>query len=99
MYSHGVLATVDVTKLAEAHLYVFKAMKRNACGRYICFDDVVDGQSEAEKLAKETGMPVDKICGDASSTSLHKFQLSNEKLRRLMSTSLRCYSEYKMKSC
>ena len=98
MYSHGVLATIDITKLAEAHLCVFKAMRRNACGRYICFEDVVDGQSDAEKLAKEIGMPVDKICGDASSTSLHKIQLSNEKLCRLMSMSLRCYNDYKMKS-
>lgn len=94
MYSHGLLATVDVTKLAEAHVCVFKAMNRNASGRYICFDHVIDTQSEAEKLAKEIGMPKDKICGGSSNTSLHRFELSNDKLCRLMSRPFRCYSEY-----
>lgn len=94
MYSHGLLATVDVTKLAEAHACVFKAMNNNASGRYICFDNVIDTQSEAEKLAKEIGMPKEKICGDASNNSLQRFELSNEKLCRLMSRPLRCYSEF-----
>ncbi|XP_061363203.1 cinnamoyl-CoA reductase-like SNL6 isoform X2 [Gastrolobium bilobum] len=94
MYSHGLLATVDVTKLAEAHACVFKAMNNNASGRYICFDNVIDAQSEAEKLAKEIGIPKEKICGDASNNSLHRFELSKEKLCRLMSRPLRCYSEY-----
>ncbi|KAI4348167.1 hypothetical protein L6164_008922 [Bauhinia variegata] len=94
MYSHGVLATVDVVKLAEAHECVFKAMNRNACGRYICFDKVIECQGEAEKLAKEINMPKDKICVDASNNSLHRFQLSSEKLRRLMSRPVRCHNQY-----
>ncbi|XP_027359015.1 cinnamoyl-CoA reductase-like SNL6 [Abrus precatorius] len=94
MYSHGLLATVEVTTLAEAHARVFKAMNSNASGRYICFDHVIDTYNEAEKLAKDIGMPKDKICGDASNNSIHRFQLSNEKLCTLMSRSLRCYSEY-----
>ncbi|KAK7266086.1 hypothetical protein RIF29_18726 [Crotalaria pallida] len=94
MYSQGLLAIVDVTKLAEAHVCVFKAMNSNASGRYIIFDHVINTQSEAEKLSKEIGMPKDKICGDASNNSLHRFVMSNEKLCRLMSRSLRCYSEY-----
>lgn len=94
MYSHGSLATVDIVKLAEAHVCLFKAMKRNASGRYICFEHVIDNQSGAEKLAKEIGMPVDKICGDAPNSSLHRFQLSNDKLSRLISKPIRCYSEY-----
>ncbi|TKY50436.1 Tetraketide alpha-pyrone reductase 1 [Spatholobus suberectus] len=94
MYSHGLLATVDVNKLADAHACVFKAMNKNASGRYICFDNVIGTQSEAEKLAKEIGMPKEKICGDASNDSIHRFELSNEKLCRLMSRPLRCYSEY-----
>ncbi|KAL2335699.1 hypothetical protein Fmac_016912 [Flemingia macrophylla] len=94
MYSHGLLATVDVTKLAEAHACVFKAMNNNASGRYICFDHVIDTESEAENLAKEIGMPKEKICGDSSNNSIQRFELSNEKLCRLMSRPLRCYSEY-----
>lgn len=95
MYSQGFLASVDVTKLAEAHASVFKAMNNEASGRYICFDHVIDTHSEAEKLAKDIGMPEEKICGDASNnSSIHRFELSNEKLCRIMSRPLRCYSEY-----
>ncbi|CAL0317277.1 unnamed protein product [Lupinus luteus] len=94
MYSHGLLATIDVTKLAEAHVSVLKEMNMNAYGRYICFDNVIDTQNEAEKLAMEIGMPKEKICGDTSNNSLHRFVMSNEKLYRLMSRPLRCYSEH-----
>ncbi|KAI4350688.1 hypothetical protein L6164_005118 [Bauhinia variegata] len=94
MYSHGLLATVDVIKLVEAHVSVFQAMNRNACGRYICFDKVVQSQSEAETLAKEVKMPKDKICVEASNNFLHRFQLSSEKLGRLMSRPIRCHNEY-----
>lgn len=95
MYYNGLLATVDVKKVAEAHESVFKEMNGNASGRYICYDNVIEGTSEVEKLAKEIGMPKDKICGvDESNNSLHRFQLSNDKLCRLMSRPLRCFSEY-----
>jgi len=94
MYSNGLLATVDVKKVAEAHACVFKEMNENAYGRYICFDNVIDAQSEAEKLAKDIGMPKEKICGDISNISLQRFELSNNKLCRLMSRPIRCSSEY-----
>lgn len=38
MFVNGLLATVDVSKLAEAHVSVFEAMNKTAFGRYICFD-------------------------------------------------------------
>ncbi|CAK8533642.1 unnamed protein product [Lathyrus sativus] len=94
MYSNGLLATIDVKKVAEAHECVFKEMNGNAYGRYICFDNVINVQSEGEKLAKEIRMPKEKICGDASNSSLQRFELSNKKLWRLMSRPLRCFSEY-----
>lgn len=97
MYSNGLLATVDVKKVAEVHACVYKEMNGgNAYGRYICFDNVINTQIEAEKLAKDIGMPKEKICGeeDASNDFLHRFQLSNGKLCRLMSRPLRCQSEY-----
>ncbi|KAE9612711.1 putative cinnamoyl-CoA reductase [Lupinus albus] len=94
MYCHGLLATIDVTKLAEAHVSVFKEMNMNAYGRYICFDHIIDTQNEAQNLAKDIGMPKENICGDTLNNSLHSFVMSNEKLCRLMSRSLRCYSEY-----
>ncbi|KAL1318879.1 hypothetical protein HN51_071166 [Arachis hypogaea] len=98
MYCHGLIATVDVTKLAEAHAIVFKAMNSTASGRYICFDKLIDNQTEAEILAKEIGMPKHKICGDSSSincSSLHRFmKISNDKLNRLMSGPIRCYNQH-----
>lgn len=93
MYANGLLANVDVNKLAGAHVCVFEAMDRNAEGRYLCFDEVIE-RDEAEKLARELGMPPNKICGDESEDVQARFQLSNEKLSSLMTRTLRhCYSE------
>lgn len=99
MYSDGVLATVDVTRLADAHVCVFEAMIKTVSGRYICFDRVISGEDDAERLAGEMGMPVDKICGGGEGGSSvqqprPRFELSNQKLSCLMSRTLRpCYGE------
>ncbi|XP_030469981.2 cinnamoyl-CoA reductase-like SNL6 [Syzygium oleosum] len=98
MYSDGVLATVDVTTLADAHVRVFEAMIKTASGRYICFDRVIDGEDDAARLAGEMGMPVDKIRGGGEGESSReprpRLELSNRKLSCLMSRSLRpCYDE------
>ncbi|OMP11911.1 3-beta hydroxysteroid dehydrogenase/isomerase [Corchorus capsularis] len=94
MYGVGLLATVDVRRLAEAHVSVFEAMNTTACGRYICFDQVIGTEEEAEKLAKEMGMPANKICGNSFDFIPNRFELSNKKLDNLMSRTLRsCYGE------
>ncbi|KAB1209167.1 Cinnamoyl-CoA reductase 1 [Morella rubra] len=94
LYANGLLATVDVKRLAGAQLCVLEAMDRNAGGRYLCFDNVVE-RDEAAKLARETGIPTDKICGNISGDVQARFQLSNEKLSSLMSRTLRtCYNEH-----
>ncbi|KAG5254567.1 tetraketide alpha-pyrone reductase [Salix suchowensis] len=41
MFRDGLLATVDVMNLADAHARVFEEMKKTAYGRYICFDRVI----------------------------------------------------------
>ncbi|KAL9458407.1 hypothetical protein AB3S75_007299 [Citrus x aurantiifolia] len=93
MYADGLLATVDVTRLAEAHLCVYEAMNKTAFGRYICFDRVIASEDEAENLAKEMGMPASKICGNAHDHIPCPFELSNRKLTSLMSSTLgRCYT-------
>ncbi|CAA6671455.1 unnamed protein product [Spirodela intermedia] len=38
MYAEGLLATTDVSRVAEAHVRVYEAMGGSAAGRYICFD-------------------------------------------------------------
>ena len=39
MFAYGLLATIDVRKLAEAEACVYEAMNKIAFGRYICFDN------------------------------------------------------------
>ncbi|TQE02970.1 hypothetical protein C1H46_011334 [Malus baccata] len=91
MYQSGVLATVDITRLAEAHLGVFEAMNEAAFGRYICFDRVVDGEEEAEKLAEATSMPKNKFVGYGGSNIIqNRFELSNRKLTNLLSGRVHC---------
>ncbi|CAN1853292.1 Cinnamoyl-CoA reductase-like SNL6 [Linum perenne] len=93
MYADGVLATVDVMKVAEAHACVFEGMKKTGGGgRYICYDKVIEREDVAEKLAEEVGMPIERICGHTNNIP-SPFQLSNTKLSNLMSTTLRtCYN-------
>ncbi|GAV74646.1 3Beta_HSD domain-containing protein [Cephalotus follicularis] len=94
MYADALLATVDLSKLAYAHVCVFEEMNKTAFGRYICFDHVIEGDDEAEKLAHEVGIPADKICGNASGYIPTGFELSNRKLTCLMSRTLgSCYNE------
>ncbi|KAJ6751644.1 hypothetical protein OIU85_002108 [Salix viminalis] len=93
MFRDGLLATVDVMNLADAHARVFEEMKRTAYGRYVCFDRVIQVEDEAERLAKEIGVPANKIASeDASNCGPPRFVLSNKKLCNLMSRTHRsCY--------
>jgi nucleoside-diphosphate-sugar epimerase len=94
MFADGILATVDIFRLAEAHVQVYEAMNKNASGRYICFDSIVETEYEAEKLTQEIGLPADKIIGDAVDFIPAHFELSNRKLTSLMSRTIRpCYNE------
>jgi hypothetical protein len=95
MFKDGLLATVDVMKLAEAHTSVFEAMNKTACGRYICFDRVIQVEDEAERLAMEIGISANQIVSeDASNCGPARFVLSNKKLCNLMSRTHRnCYNQ------
>ncbi|KAF8378283.1 hypothetical protein HHK36_029622 [Tetracentron sinense] len=90
MYADGLLATVDVSRVAEAHACVYEAMSNTASGRYVCFDCVIRREEEAEELAMQMGLPMNRISDNASSDSLIRFELCNRKLSRLMSTPSRC---------
>ncbi|XP_021887951.1 cinnamoyl-CoA reductase-like SNL6 isoform X2 [Carica papaya] len=50
MLQGGVLASVDVEKVAAAHLHVYEGMDNGASGRYLCFDRVVKRVSEAIEI-------------------------------------------------
>ncbi|XP_073041009.1 cinnamoyl-CoA reductase-like SNL6 [Primulina eburnea] len=93
MYTKGLLATVDINRLAKAHVRVFQEMKKAACGRYICFDQVLDNIDGIEELARETGLNMSSIAGGASSSNGACFELSNGRLVNLMSRTRRCNDE------
>ncbi|KAJ6301981.1 hypothetical protein OIU77_016149 [Salix suchowensis] len=57
MFRDGLLATVDVMNLADAHARVFEEMKKTAYGRYICFDRVIQVEDEAEKVGQRDRGP------------------------------------------
>ncbi|KAL0351015.1 UNVERIFIED_CONTAM: Cinnamoyl-CoA reductase-like SNL6 [Sesamum radiatum] len=90
MYTYGLLATVDIDKLAKAHVRIFEDMKKTASGRYICFDEVIEREDEVEELARETGINASSITGGASCSNRPRFELSNAKLTRLMLRTRRC---------
>ncbi|CAK9155054.1 unnamed protein product, partial [Ilex paraguariensis] len=90
MYRHGLLATVDVTRLAEAEVSVFEAMNKTAFGRYICFNQVIGNEDEVEKLAEMAGIQINMVSENTASNSATRFKLSNTKLSTLMTRTLRC---------
>lgn len=100
MYSNGLLATMDVNRLAKAHVRLWEGLgDKTAFGRYICFDTILS-KDGAEKLAKDIGVQVEKICGSSSDsnanaeTSTRNLKISDKKLFDLMSRTLRsCYHE------
>ncbi|KAI3813148.1 hypothetical protein L1987_17865 [Smallanthus sonchifolius] len=87
MYEQGLLATVDVNKLAEAHVKVHEEMNKTGGGRYVCFDKVVRSPDEVQRLEQETGLHI-----NTSDDGVFRFELSNRKLDRLMSQVHRCTS-------
>ncbi|KAF5755135.1 putative cinnamoyl-CoA reductase [Helianthus annuus] len=88
MYEHGLLATVDVNKLAEAHVKVHEEMNKTGGGRYVCFDEVVRSPDEVHRLEQETGLHINTVSHD----NVFRFELSNRKLDKLMSQVHRCTS-------
>ncbi|XP_010550135.1 PREDICTED: cinnamoyl-CoA reductase-like SNL6 [Tarenaya hassleriana] len=92
MYGKGVLATVDVKRVAKAHVFLFEGMNRaSASGRYICFDNVVMCRHSAEKLAKVIGINPHKLCGHSGHPP--SSVLSDKKLLHLMSRTLTSCSQ------
>nr|XP_043606417.1 cinnamoyl-CoA reductase-like SNL6 isoform X1 [Erigeron canadensis] len=86
MYADGLLATIDVNKLAEIHVKVLEGMNKTGGGRYVCFDKVIRCPDEVQRLERETGVHINTSSNDA----LFRFELSNRKLDRLMSQVNRC---------
>lgn len=57
MLERGVLAVANVKKVAEAHVLLYEAMDHGACGRYLCYENVLRRLSEAIELERKMKMP------------------------------------------
>ncbi|MFX6573616.1 hypothetical protein ABTG52_11650, partial [Acinetobacter baumannii] len=93
MYANGLLAIIDIDKLAKAHVRVYEEMNKEAYTRYICFDHVIEGADELEKLVRETGINASFMAGDASCNKNTRFKLANAKFVRLMLRTRRCCND------
>lgn len=49
MYENGVLAFVDVNFLVDIHIRALE--DESTCGRYLCFNQIMNTEDEATKLA------------------------------------------------
>ncbi|CAN1166888.1 Cinnamoyl-CoA reductase-like SNL6 [Linum perenne] len=83
MFENGVLAYVDVKFLADVHI---RAMEdQSTCGRYLCFDQIVNTEDEAVKIAQRLSplisLPPRYECGGGE---VYEERLRNKKLNKLV---------------
>ncbi|KAH7685952.1 Cinnamoyl-CoA reductase protein [Dioscorea alata] len=92
LFTEGLLATVNVNRVAEAHVCVYEAMDSTACGRYICYDNVIRRAEGTIELERQLGI-TNRISGTTITTldRPNSFELCNSKLSRLISTSRWCH--------
>nr|GLL18805.1 cinnamoyl-CoA reductase-like SNL6 [Ipomoea trifida] len=82
MLRQGVLATEDVDKAAEAHVYVYEEMDYGACGRYLCFGRTITTPEEAVLLENRLKMQQGLLSGYESDEI--PARLCKSKLTRLL---------------
>nr|GMC62272.1 cinnamoyl-CoA reductase-like SNL6 [Ipomoea batatas] len=76
------LATEDVDKAAEAHVYVYEEMDYGACGRYLCFGRTITTTEEAVLLENRLKMQQGLLSGYESDEI--PARLCKSKLTRLL---------------
>ncbi|RVW84730.1 Cinnamoyl-CoA reductase-like SNL6 [Vitis vinifera] len=83
MYENGVLAFVDVNFLAEVHIRAFE--NQSTCGRYFCFNKIVNTEEEAVKLVRSLSplisLPPKYEC---QGNEVQSERLRNKKLNKLV---------------
>ncbi|XP_021768206.1 cinnamoyl-CoA reductase-like SNL6 isoform X2 [Chenopodium quinoa] len=81
MYQDGVLVTVDLSFLVDAHIHVFEDI--STYGRYLCFNHVINRPENAIQLAKillpSTPVHAQSFQDDAK---MIEQKISNEKLKK-----------------
>ncbi|VVB10970.1 unnamed protein product [Arabis nemorensis] len=91
MYENGVLAYVDVKFLAEVHIRAFEDV--SACGRYFCFNQIVNTEEEALKLVESLSplipMPP-RYENEMQGSEVYEERLRNNKLSKLVEAGSAC---------
>ncbi|KAA8535401.1 hypothetical protein F0562_030444 [Nyssa sinensis] len=84
MYENGVLAFVDVNFLADVHIRAYE--DRSTCGRYFCFNQIVNADEEVVKLAESLSplIPTPSRYEFQGSEEVHAERLRNKKLNKLV---------------
>lgn len=84
MYENGVLVTVDLDFLVNAHICVYEDI--STYGRYICFNNVINRPEDAVKLANILTTSPTSHSNDEERSSLMMIEqrISNKKLNKLM---------------
>lgn len=91
MWMDGVLASVDVNRLAKAHVCVYEEMKKSSStGRYICFDKTIQRPDDIQELAQNTGRGINIMTDLPVNNCPPRFELSNSKISTLMSKTFKC---------
>ncbi|XP_065003599.1 cinnamoyl-CoA reductase 1-like [Musa acuminata AAA Group] len=81
MYEGGVLVTVDVDFLVDAHVAVYESP--SAYGRYLCFSDAVCRPHDAVKLAQLLS-PYDAGAPPCDELRVVQQRIQNKKLHKMM---------------
>ncbi|XP_024005892.1 cinnamoyl-CoA reductase-like SNL6 isoform X2 [Eutrema salsugineum] len=91
MYENGVLAYVDVKFLADVHIRAFEDV--SACGRYFCFNQIVNTEEEALKLVQSLSplipMPP-RYESEMQGNEVYEERLRNYKLSKLVEAGSAC---------
>ncbi|KAL2901368.1 Cinnamoyl-CoA reductase-like SNL6 [Bienertia sinuspersici] len=83
MYQDGVLVTVDLNFLVDAHVYIFEDI--STYGRYLCFNHVINHPENAIKLA-EALLPSTKVHAQSfqEDDKIIQQRISDKKLKKLI---------------
>ncbi|KAK4751696.1 hypothetical protein SAY87_020494 [Trapa incisa] len=84
MYEDGLLVTVDLDYLVDAHVCVFEDV--SSYGRYLCFNNVLTRQEDALKLAQmlAPGVVTPPPSEADQETKIIEQRISNKKMNKLM---------------
>lgn len=82
MYDGGVLATVDVGFLADAHVAAYESP--TAYGRYLCFSDAVCRPEDAVKLAQMLSPAAPRSPPPSDELKVIPQRIQGKKLNKLM---------------